>query len=156
MQNSTIQGVDCVVRPVGSNSGNLDQVLHSTAEAFNSAMSGLSDEAPCQETAKEKEAKGFLNSLKSYMQSDAFKKDINETAVKYNVPPKRLAQNFFTKALGTVGDILGIAISAVCNAGHMVINIAGTLLHGIVDLIRGIANALASIVTLNQTNVCHA
>jgi hypothetical protein len=152
MQNDTVKVVNCTAQPIHSQ--NLEQVLHSTAQAFNATMNQFSDEVPTQETEKEKEAKGFLNNLRSYMNSAEFTKDINATAVKYKVPPKQLAQNFFTKALGTVGDILGITISAVCNAGHMIINLGGTILHGIIDLIRGLANAFASIVTFNQT--CHA
>ena len=50
-----------------------------------------------------------------------------------------------------VGDILGIAISVVCNAGRMVVQIAGTICNGIINLIQSIANGIASIVTLNKT-----
>lgn len=156
MQNVEATVVNCTAQPVNNpiHSPNLEQVLHSTAQAFDNAMKNFSDEVPGQETQKEKKAMGFLNGLKDYMQSAGFQKDIKDTAKKYGVPEKQLAQNFFTKALGTVGDILGIAISAVCNAGHMIINLGGTILHGIIDLIRGLANAFASIVTFNQT--CHA
>ncbi len=154
MQNEEVKVVNATVHPINNGqSENLQQVLHSTAQAFSAVMGGLSDEVPGQESVKEQEAKGFLNKLKGYMQSSAFEKDINETAQKYGVPPKKLAQNFFTKALGTVGDILGIAINVVCNAGKMIINLASTVAHGIVELIRSIANGLASIVTFNQT--CH-
>ena len=75
----------------------------------------------------------------------------NETAKKYGIPPKKLAKNFFEKVLGTIGDVLGIAISAVDNAAHMVVNILSTVVHGAVNIVVGVANALASIVTLNKT-----
>ena len=74
---------------------------------------------------------------------------INET------PNEKKAKGFLKSlknyALGTVGDILGIAISVVCNAGRMVVQIAGTICNGIINLIQSIANGIASIVTLNKT-----
>lgn len=131
----------------------VQQILHSTAQDMSSVLEGFSEEVPCGE--KEKKAMGFLNQLKSYMHSAEFKKDIEEASVRHGIPPKQLARNFFTKALGIVGDILGIAISAVCNAGHMIVNIASTIANGIIELISSIGHAIASMVTFNQTCVAH-
>lgn len=133
----------------------VQQILHNTAQDMSSVLEQFSDEVPNGTTEKEKKAMGFLSQLKGYMHSAEFKKDIEEASKKHGIPPKQLAKNFFTKALGVVGDILGIAISAVCNAGHMIINIASTIAHGIVELISNIANAVASMVTFNQTCTAH-
>lgn len=128
----------------------VQQTMDSTMEAINQAMNDFSDEV-INESPNEKKAKGFLNSLKSYVKTQAFKDKVNETSQKTGIPPKKVAQNFFERALGTVGDILGIAISVVCNAGRMVIQIAGTICNGIINLIQSIANGIASIITLNKT-----
>lgn len=131
---------------------NLQQTLNNTVETMNETLNSFSNKAP-QETEKEKKAKSFLSDFQNYIKSSQFKSDVNEASKKYNVPPKKLAQNFFEKALGTVGDILGVAISTICNAGHMIVNIAGTVCHGIINLIQNIVSGLASIVTFNKTCV---
>ena len=139
------------VKPIGPVvEPSLEQAMQSTAQVMEQSLNGFSDTA---QSEKEGKAKEFLNKLQNYIKSDTFQSDVTETAKKYGLPPKQVAQNFFSKALGTVGDILGVAISAVCNAGHMVINIASTIAHGIVNLIHSIASGLASIVTLNKTCV---
>lgn len=125
----------------------LEQTMQTTAQTMSEVINNLDD---C-ETQKEKKAKNFLGDFQQYIKSSTFKDDVNEVSKKYGVPPKKVAQNFFEKALGTVGDILGIAINVVCNAGHMVVNLATTVCHSIVNLIQSIANGIASIVTLNKT-----
>lgn len=138
------------IKPIGPVADpGLQQTMQDTAQAMDEALKGLSG----SQNEKEVKAVSFLNKLQDYIKGDTFKSDVEETAKKYGMPPKQVAQNFFAKALGTVGDILGVAISAVCNAGHMVINIASTIAHGIVNLIHSIASGLASIVTLNKTCV---
>lgn len=141
--------VSATATPISS----VQQVAQDTANVMNDVLNGFSNEAPKCETAEEKKAKSFLNKFQDYIKSDTFKNDVNETAKKYNVPPKQVAQNFFEKALGTVGDILGVAINVISNAGHMVINIIGTVAHGIINLISSIANGISRFVTLNKTCV---
>lgn len=148
MQCEEVKVINVTAQPIGSTTENLQQCMQSTAQVMSETLNSLEGE-----TSKEKEAKGFLNNFKSYIQSANFKQDVNDVAKKYGVPPKKVAQNFFEKALGTVGDILGIAINVVCNAGRMVINIASTVANSIINLIHSIASGIASIVTLNRTCV---
>ena len=102
------------VTPVDTSSvDDLRQTVQDTAQAVQDALNSFSDEVPTNDEATK--AKGFLKNFTDYIKGDTFKRDINNTAKKYNVPPKKLAQNFFEKALGTVGDVLGIAISTVGN-----------------------------------------
>ena len=126
--------------------GTVNQCLQDTAQVISNVMESF--EEP---TEKEQKATSFLNTLKGYVQSEEFKADVNASAKKYGVPPKKIAQNFFEKALGTVGDILGVAVSVICNAGHMVVNLANTVCHSIVNLIQSIASGIVSIVTFNKT-----
>lgn len=150
--NATVSS--CTAIPVNAScqSQTVQQTMDSTMEAIQEAMNSFSSEV-INEAPNEKKAKGFLNSLKSYINTQEFKNKINETAQKTGRPPKEVAKNFFEKALGTVGDILGIAISVICDAGRMVVNIAGTICNSIINLIQSIANGIASIVTLNKTCV---
>ena len=139
----------------------LEETLNETADTMGTILDVLEDEILEEEVEveaedtplnpKEKEAMSFLEQFQAYIKSDKFKNDVKETSRQYGVPPKKLAQGFFEKALGTVGDILGVAISVICNAGHMVIQIVSTIAHAVVDLIRSIFNGIASIVTLNKT-----
>lgn len=121
-----------------------------TAQAINETLEGFSDKAPCDDE-KVTKAKGFLNKFTQYIKSQSFKDSVNSAAQKYNVPPKKVAEGFFSKCLGTIGDVLGIAITTVGNAGHTLIDIIASLAHGAVNMIVNVATALASIVTLNKT-----
>ena len=149
MQNEDVKVLN--IKPVGSSvDPSLQKALQGTAQAMQETLEGFSDEVPT-DSEEVKKAKGFLNQFTEYIKGESFKKDINETAKKYNIPPKKLAENFFSKALGTVGDVLGIAIGTVGNAGHMLVDILSTIAHGAVNLIVNVANALARVFTLNKT-----
>ena len=142
------------VTPVGAQMNAeeaLRKTMQDTAQAVEEALNGIDDVIPETKEAKEKKATNYLNKLQEFIKGENFKNQINQTAKKYNVPPKKLAHNFFEKALGTVGDILGIAIGVVCNAGRTVITIAGTIANSIVNLVESIFRGIASIVTLNRT-----
>ena len=140
------------VTPINTNINpeeDLRKTMQDTAQAVKETLNSFSDKVPTDnETTK---AKGFLNQFMNYINSDIFKRNINDTAKKYNIPPKKLAQNFFERALGTVSDVLGIAISTVGNAGHTLVDILSSIAHGAVNLIVNVANALANMVTLNKT-----
>lgn len=151
--NATISSCTATpINPCQCEGESVQQTMDSTMEAIQDAMNSFSDEV-INETPNEKKAKGFLNSLKSYIGTQKFRDDINDVSKKTGKPPKEVAKNFFERALGTVGDILGIAISVVCDAGRAVVNIAGTICNGIINLIQSVANGIARIVTLNKTCV---
>ena len=142
------------VTPVGAQMNaeeDLRKTMQDTAQAVEEALNGFSDEVPTDDEATK--AKGFLKQFTDYIKGDTFKRDINNTAKKYNVPPKKLAQNFFEKALGTVGDILGVAISVVCNAGRTIVRIAGSIANTVINLIESLFNGAVRVITLNKTCV---
>ena len=149
MQNEDVKVLN--IKPVGSSvDPSLQKALQVTAQAMQETLEGFSDEVPT-DSEEVKKAKGFLNQFTEYIKGESFKRDINDTAKKYNIPPKKLAENFFGKALGTIGDVLGIAIGTVGNAGHMLVDLLSTIAHGAVNLIVNVANALARVFTLNRT-----
>ena len=124
---------------------------------INDVLKGFSDEpAGQQATVTQKdaeEARSFIYDFMQYIKSGAFKNDVNENAKKYNLKPKALAKNFIDSILGTVGDVLGIAISTVGDTAHTLVNILSTVVHGTVNVVTNIASAIARMITLNKTCV---
>lgn len=128
------------------------------AKNMQETINNFSDQVPVddEESSKEpknsKEAEKFLSGLNDFIGSDNFKNKVNLMSQKYKIPPKQIAKNFLTKSLGIIGDILGISISTVGNVVHTFVSLISTILHSGVDLICKVANALARVFTLNQTN----
>lgn len=145
-----IKVTNVTVTPVQEAKEELKADLKETAKAIKDTLNDFSDDV-IKEGTEVKKARGFLQDFTKYIKSENFKKDINDTANKYNLPPKKLAEGFFAKALGTIGDVLGITISCVGNAGHMLTNLLATIIHGAIDIAVMVANALARVFTLNKT-----
>lgn len=121
-------------------------------DVINSFSDKIPEEEECTSEEAQK-AKGILNGFMDYVKSEGFKEDVNQKAKEFKVPPKQIAKNFFTKALGIIGDVLGIGISTIGNVATTVIDIVSAVLKGGVNLIMKVANGLARMVTLNQTAV---
>lgn len=127
----------------------LKKEVQETAQAVKESLDSFSDTV--DENPEAQKARGFLRDFTSFIKSEGFKNEVNETAKKYNLPPKKIAESFFEKALGTVGDVLGVVFNTAGNAGHMLIDILATIAHGAVNLIVNVASALARVFTLNKT-----
>lgn len=145
-----IKVTNVTVTPVQEAKEELKADLKETAKAIKSTLEEFSEDV-INESGEVKKARGFLQDFTKYIKSENFKKDINDTANKYNLPPKKLAEGFFAKALGTIGDVLGITISCVGNGAHMLTNLLATIIHGAVDIAVMVANSLARVFTLNKT-----
>ena len=104
-----------------------------------------------QGTHEAKSAKGFFKKFSDYIGSKSFKDDLEEKSEKYKIPKKQLAKNFFLKILGILGDILGIVINTACSIVDTAISLLSTLLHGAVSIIAKAGNAVARVVSCNQT-----
>lgn len=118
---------------------------------FKGLFDAFTEQIP-NNTHEAKSAKGFFKKFSDYIGSKDFENAVNEKAEKYNVPPKQIAKNFFLKALGIIGDILGIVVNTVCSIIDTGITLLATLLHGTVSVIGKAGNGLVSVVTMNQTN----
>ena len=153
MENNTVYNCSCsgAIPVTGQVDPELQKTVQATAQAVQESLNSFSDEVPSDTEVKK--AKGFLNQFQEYIKSAGFHKDVEDVARKYNVPPKKVATNVFEKALGTVGDVLGIAIGTVCDVGHTLVNLLSSIAHGAVNIICKVANALARMVTLNKTCV---
>lgn len=98
-------------------------------------------------------AKQKIMEFKSFITGQGFKDLVEETHNKTGISRKQLADGFFKRVLGTIGDTLGVVIEYAGHAGHMLVNVLETVLHGGINIICKVANAVVSLVTLNQTNV---
>ena len=128
--------------------------MQDTLNQIDQVMNGFSDREPgCQDDMAVKEAKNTLSGLLDYIKSADFKNWVNNTAAEYKVPPKKVAENFLTKILGIIGDILGIAIATVGNVAHTVVTVISHIIHGAINGVIIVANGIANTITLNQTNV---
>lgn len=149
--------INVTIQPSQSNDSNsLHETIKTTVSSIQGVLNEFSDEVPVQEPVQEKiapeeEAKTKINDFLNYIKSDFFKTDVNETAKEYNVSPKKLAENFFEKALGTIGDVLGIAVDTTGNIAHSLVSILSAVMDSAITVITKVANALVRIVTLNKT-----
>jgi len=119
---------------------------------FKAMFDAFTDSIP-NNTHQAKSSKNLFKKFSDYIGSKEFKNDVNEKAEKYKVPPKQIAKNFFLKVLGIIGDILGIVVNTVTSIIDTAVSLLATLLHGAVCVVNKVGNGLASIVTLNQTNL---
>lgn len=147
-----IKVTNVTVTPAQEVKNELKEDFQETAKAIKETLGEFSDDV-VKEGTEVKKARGFLQDFTKYIKSETFKADINNTAKRYNLPPKKLAEGFFSKALGTIGDVLGITIGTVGDVGHMLTNLLATIIHGAVDIAVKVANALARVFTLNRTCV---
>ena len=158
------------ITPVGSpvNAGNgqpiyaqaipNDNCYGYTAEQMgcdiNNVLNSIPNEVPpMPQTEEEKKSRRTITDFMNYIKSDKFKSDVHNTAQKYRLPEREVANNFITKVLGTIGDLCGIVVGTVRNTAHTVVNLLSAILNGAVDVICNVANGLTRLVTLNKTCV---
>lgn len=145
-----INGSDCInvtVTPVTENSNGIPTVEVKADDFLNKFSDKPLTEDP------DKEAKGKLKSIISYLKSDTFEKDVNRKAYRTGEPPKKVAKNAIAKMFGIVGDILGIAVDTVSCTLNGLIDLLSNILHSGVNLIARVVNGLCRVITFNQT-VC--
>lgn len=124
------------------------------AQEVNNAVNQFDYQQTAQQATQEQaNAKSFLNSFREYIKGTDFVNDVNNASARTGVPPRRIAENFIEKVLGTIGDVLGIAIGTVRSTGHTIISLLSAVLNGGIDLICNVASAIANMLTLNKTAV---
>ena len=158
MNNGDVKVLSATINPVQNpaNAGKTEfqQKVQQTSNVAQDVLNGFSNEVPpTGETTEEqyKKASGFLDNFLSYIQSHKFTDSVNAASQKYNVPPKKIAEGFFSQILGAIADVVGIGIAAVGNGCHTAIDVLSAAAHGAVNVVIGVANAIASIFTLNKT-----
>ena len=113
--------------------------------------------APQVDEAEVAKAKSVLSKLSSWLGDDTekgFRATCEQQEKRTGIPAKVIARNFLDKTLGTIGDVLGIAIGTVRNVAVTIVDIIGAVLKGAVNTICKLADSLARIITLNKTCQC--
>ena len=95
--------------------------------------------------------KRFIQQVINFLAGSEFEQQCQTVGAKYKLPPKVVAKNFCLRILGTIGDVLGIAINVTRNFVKGTIQLLISILFGGVDLICNVAQGLVSVITLNQT-----
>lgn len=103
--------------------------------------------------ANPEQAKAKLNGFMKYLKSQKFVDKINAEAMKTGIPPKKLAKGFISKAIGTLGDVLGIAIGTVQMTLNGLLDLIHCILGKGIDIIMNAFRGLVRIVTFNQTAI---
>lgn len=99
----------------------------------------------------EVKAKSFIKGFLDFLTNPMSEKKIIEEAQKNGLQPRKVAKTFVTKCLGTLSDVLHLALDTVQDAFSTLISIlAGLLIKGGELLVR-CAKRLVRIVTLNST-----
>lgn len=99
----------------------------------------------------EVKAKSFVKGLLDFLTNPMSEKKIIEEAQKNGLQPRKVAKTFVMKCLGTLSDVLHLALDTVQDAFSTLISIlAGLLIKGGELLVR-CAKRLVRIVTLNST-----
>lgn len=96
-------------------------------------------------------AKGFVSNILSGISNGTYSKKFEEVSDVNKIPKKTVAKNFFTRILGTIADVLGIAVGTIENVAVTVIQVLSQLLISGVHLLCRVVRNLVSIVTLNKT-----
>lgn len=134
----------------------LQEALKNAGQAMVDTLNQFSDEVPnatVKQPTKEEKAKNILNQFTEYIKGPSFQRDVNTVARECNVSPKKLANNFFEKVLGTIGDVAGIVVNTTGNVAHNLVDLLARVAHSGIDIICKVANALVRMVTLNNTCV---
>ena len=127
-----------------------EEKVEDFAKTFSDMFNAFADSIP---NNKEASSKNIFKRFADYIGSKRFTDDVNAKAEKYKIPPKQLAKNFFFKVLGIIGDILGIVVNTACSIVDTAVSLLANLLHGAVEVIAKVGNAITSVVTCNQTNL---
>lgn len=128
----------------------LNDSLKKAGETVQKVMDSFEDETPTDKEVEE--SKQFIQGFTNFIKSDDFKDAINMAAKKSGVPAKKVANSFFGKIAGSVGDILGIAINIVDAGANTLIDLLAAALRGSVTIICKVAQFLTRMVTFNRTN----
>lgn len=124
--------------------------LKSTLGDLNSRFEDLEvDDDPSEEETRK--GIGVLNTLNDFLRSKEFEDGVYEYSRFSGMPPKKVANNFAGRIVGTIGDILGLAIDVIHHTVDFAVELLAKVIMGGASLICKVANAITSVATLNLT-----
>lgn len=96
-------------------------------------------------------SKNFILNFLDFIKSSRFMRKCRNAGKRTGVPPKKIATNFFTHVLGTIGDILGTIVSSGKDIFITLVDALATVLKAGGSILFNVANAIVRIITLNKT-----
>ena len=105
----------------------------------------------CEEDINDMNAKDYLMDILDYFKSGDVFTDIKRRSNEEGVNHKDVADSFFKKVLGTVGDVFDMVFDFVGNSILVVVEVLRNVILGTATGIIGVARKLINIITLNQT-----
>lgn len=103
------------------------------------------------EPETEQESKTYLNNLMRFVQTDNFDKLCSKWEKKSGYSKRKVAETFFQRCLGTIGDFTCIGCDTFESVVHKFISIVGNILKLAVSIITKLAKAAFRVITLNYT-----
>ena len=125
----------------------VEKILDGVAEQ--SAKEKVTEEERGEEVLK---AKKTLLDFMNYIKSSSFIKKCNSLSRKTGIPPKKIAKGFFSNILGTIADILNIAIDTIqIGLAAIVEFLSWSIVTG-GSIVCELAKGLVRVCTLNNTS----
>lgn len=123
----------------------------STTEETSAASSTTEEtSAAPSKQLKLDDAKIFLHQFMTYLSSHQYENDLTQLAIQYNIPKKRLAQNFIGRIFGVISDVFGVVVETTRYTVKTIIGFIAYLLQTGTDLICNFALGIGRIFTFNQ------
>lgn len=123
----------------------------STTEETSAASSTTEEtSAASSKQLKLDDAKIFLHQFMTYLSSHQYENDLTQLAIQYNIPKKRLAQNFIGRIFGVISDVFGVVVETTRYTVKTIIGFVAYLLQTGTDLICNFALGIGRIFTFNQ------
>lgn len=123
----------------------------STTEETSAAPSTTEEtSAASSKQLKLDDAKIFLHQFMTYLSSHQYENDLTQLAIQYNIPKKRLAQNFIGRIFGVISDVFGVVVETTRYTVKTIIGFVAYLLQTGTDLICNFALGIGRIFTFNQ------
>lgn len=154
-----------VARPLGDNTNQgagkteppIEEQARIAIEGLKSALGNLNsrfedleiDDDPSEEETRK--GIGILNMLNGFLRSKEFEDGVYEYSRFSGMPPKKVANNFAGRIVGTIGDILGLAIDVIHHTVDFAVELLAKVIMGGASLICKVANAITSVATFNLT-----
>lgn len=104
-----------------------------------------------KEPETEQESRSYLNNIMNFVKSENFDNLCTKWEMKSGYSKKKVAETFFQRVLGTVGDFGCIGCDTFESVVRKAIGFISVILQLAVTIITKLAKALFRVITLNYT-----
>ena len=148
----TVMVNETVEEETSATSSTTEETSTSSTTEETSAAPSTTEEtsAASSKQLKLDDAKIFLHQFMTYLSSHQYENDLTQLAIQYNIPKKRLAQNFIGRIFGVISDVFGVVVETTRYTVKTIIGFIAYLLQTGTDLICNFALGIGRIFTFNQ------